>query len=66
MERIKIDILGIAELQWTQKSIFQKDGHAVIYSGGDTNERGVGLIPNSITANIMKGYWAGVGSSSAG
>ena len=63
IERIKIDILGIAEVRWTQKGIFQKDEHTVIYSSGDTHKRGVGLILNSYYCKNNERILGGVGSS---
>jgi hypothetical protein len=32
------------------------DGHKIIYSGGDTNERGVGIIKKNEIANTVKGF----------
>ena len=33
MKRMNIDILGISELKWTEKVIFNSDDHYIYYCG---------------------------------
>lgn len=58
MSRMKIDILGLSEVRWTEAGTLRKNGYEVIYSGGDKHKNGVGIILNSQTASCMMGYWA--------
>ena len=54
---MKIDILGIAETRWTENGKIRKDGHTILYSGGQEHRNGVGiLIKNNITRSVMA-YW---------
>ena len=43
-ERLKIDILGLAEVRWTNNGRLTKEGWEMIYSGGDQRQGGVGLL----------------------
>ena len=56
MERLKIDIMGIAELRWPgEGEIITGDGNKVIYSGGETPNRGMRIRMKRITANKFIG-----------
>ena len=45
MERLKIDIMGIGEMRWPGSGeMTTEKNRKVIYSGGDTANRGVGII----------------------
>ena len=58
MERLKIDIMGIAELRWPGAGeITAGEGNKLIYSGGGTPHRGVGIIMKRTLANKVIGYW---------
>ena len=58
MERLKIDIMGIAELRWPGAGeIITGEGNKVLYSGGETPNRGVGIIMKRIIANKLIGCW---------
>ena len=58
MERLKIDIMGIAELKWPGAGeIITGEGNKVIYSGGEAPNRGVGIIRKRIIANKLIGCW---------
>jgi len=57
MERMKINILGLAEMRWKGAGEITSDGFKVLYSGGDKHYAGVGLILDTETAKAIKGYW---------
>ncbi|GFO08927.1 endonuclease exonuclease phosphatase domain containing protein [Plakobranchus ocellatus] len=44
MNRIKIIILGLAEQRWTGAGSMKLGSKTLIYSGGHTHERGVGIL----------------------
>ena len=47
MARVKIDILGISELKWTQMSEFNSGDHYIYYCGQESLRRnGVSIIVN--------------------
>ena len=58
VERLKIDIMGIAELRWPGAGeITTGERNKVVYSGGETPHRGVGVIMKRTIANKLIGYW---------
>ena len=57
METFKINILGLSEMRWKGAGETTSNGHKIIYSGGDTNERGVGVIIRPEMAKAVKGFW---------
>ena len=58
MERLNISILGISEVRWTGSGEIQYEKSKFIYSGGDSHERGVGVMLSEEAARSIKGYWA--------
>ena len=58
MKRMKINILGLAEMRWKGADAITSDGYKVFYSGGDKHYAGVGLILDPETAKSVKGYWS--------
>ncbi|GFO35153.1 craniofacial development protein 2-like protein [Plakobranchus ocellatus] len=50
MERIKFNILGLAEVRWTGAGSMKLGSKTLIYSGGHTHERGVGSLFDVTTA----------------
>ena len=57
MERVGVDVLGIAETRWTDSGRIDKDGHVFIFSGGDTHNKGVGFLLRKEVSNSLQGYW---------
>ena len=55
--RLKVDILGVCETRWTGSGEFHSDDFKVLYSGGQTHERGVAVILNKQGANSLLGWW---------
>ncbi|GFO45809.1 endonuclease exonuclease phosphatase domain containing protein [Plakobranchus ocellatus] len=59
MERIKLNILGLAEVRWTGTDSMKLWGKTLIYSGGHTHERGVGILFDVTMAKSL-GSWCPV------
>ena len=57
MSRMEINILGLAEVRWTGAGTLSSDNYTVVYSGGTTHERGVGIILDPKHSKALKGYW---------
>jgi len=57
MERMDIDIMGIAEMRWNDSGRIRKDGHTIIYSGNKNHSNGVGIIINRRLNERIIGYW---------
>ena len=58
MDRMKINILGLSAVRWTGSGIIPTDDKKIIYSGGDSHERGVGIIFDLHASRAITGYWA--------
>ena len=57
MERFKLDILGVCEVRWKGKGDLCSDKYSVIYSGGESQERGVAIMLNKEKGDCVHGYW---------
>ena len=56
MARVKVDILGISELQWTGMGEFNSDDHYIYYCGQESLRRnGVAIIVNKKVQNAVLG-----------
>ena len=55
MENMKMNLLGISEMRWKGSGKIIADNHTIIYSGGDTHEKGVGIILDEKTAKSING-----------
>ena len=56
MARVKVDILGISELQWTGMGEFNSDDHYIYYCGQELLRRnGVAIIVNKKVQNAILG-----------
>ena len=54
MARVKVDILGISDLKWTEMSEFNTDDHYIYYSGQESLRRhGVALTINKRVRNAV-------------
>ena len=58
MNRLGIDILGLSEIKWKGGGRINSESRTIIYSGGDSHSRGVGVILNKVVAAALIGYWA--------
>ena len=58
MNRIGIDILGLSEIRWKAGGRLNSENTIIIYSGGDSHPRGVGVISSKVVAAVLIGYWA--------
>ena len=59
MNRLRVDMLGLSEVRWPGVVCNQMDnGRTFVYVGGDTAERGVGIMLTESVAKVMMGYWA--------
>ena len=57
MNRMKLKILGLAEMRWNGNGSFKKDGHTVLYSGNNKHTNGVGFIVHRSLNNNIKGFY---------
>ena len=56
MARVKINILGISELEWTSRGEFNSDDHYIYYCRQESLRRnGVALIVNKRVQNAVLG-----------
>ncbi|GFN80053.1 craniofacial development protein 2-like [Plakobranchus ocellatus] len=53
---MKLNILGLAEVRWKGAGSMKLGRNLLIYSGGHTNERGVGILFDVTTAKSL-GSW---------
>ena len=58
MKRLKINILGLAEMRWKNQGDISKQGNKIIWSGGTSFERGVGMILDQQSTKYYKGHVA--------
>lgn len=57
LESNNLDILGLAEVRWTESGRIKKKGHVICYSGGEEHKNGVGMVINRKYASALQGYW---------
>ena len=58
MERMKVDLMGIAEMRWKNDGKLVSGDHTVLYSGPEEKcEKGVGFIMKNKLAASLSGYW---------
>ena len=57
MDRMQFQVLGLAETRWTGKGLIQTGNKTMIYSGGSTHEKGVGILFDQNIAKSIKGWW---------
>jgi len=58
MKRLKIDILGISEMKWKGQGDFISGDYRVIYSDGNNERNGVGIILNTKWAQCVRNHIA--------
>ena len=52
-----LDLLGLSEVRWTGKGLIKTGDKVIVYSGGESHERGVGILLDGKTAKSVKGWW---------
>ena len=56
MKRMQIDVLGLAEVRWTQSGMTDKRKYVMIFSGGEKNQHGVGIMITKKVSKALQGY----------
>ncbi|GFO48673.1 endonuclease exonuclease phosphatase domain containing protein [Plakobranchus ocellatus] len=56
MDRIKLNILGLAEVRWKGAGSMKLGSKTLIYSGGQKHERGGGILLDVITAKSPESW----------
>ena len=56
MESHNIDLLGVAEMRWTESGSSKKDDYMVLYSGGEKHTEGVGMIISKKYTKAVMGF----------
>ena len=56
MNRIKISILGLAEMRWKDSGKTKKNGYTIIYSGNENHFNGVGIIIHPKISENLSGF----------
>ena len=54
---MKINILGVCEVRWTQSGKLASEGATFIYSGGTEHKHAVGIFLAEETAKCVSGFW---------
>ena len=57
MNRMKLEILGLAEMRWNGNGSFKKDGHTFLYSGNNKHTNGVVFIAHRSLNNNITGFY---------
>ena len=55
MAEMKIDILRLAEIRWTNSTKLRKEGTKMVYSGGQEHRKGVGITMNNNMVEALMG-----------
>ena len=58
MRRMKINILGLSEMRWQGAGKITSDEFTIVYSGGDSHQRGVGILIDAECSKALKGFWS--------
>ncbi|XP_033113627.1 craniofacial development protein 2-like [Anneissia japonica] len=56
MDRMNLNILGLAEVRWKGAGSIRIGKKTLIYSGGDKHERGTGILFDELTAKSLKSW----------
>ena len=55
MQKNKVSVLGVSEVQWTGQGEIKSADYTVYYSGGEWAERGVAIVVHkSIVRSVVK------------
>ena len=58
MNRLKVDIMGLAEVRWTGSGLIKYEDYSMIFSGGEKHQLGVGIMMTKKIAGSLIGYTA--------
>lgn len=58
MKRMEINILGLCEMRWLGAGSLISEDVSIIYSGGDQQRNGIGIILDQKRARSVKGFWS--------
>ena len=56
MRRIKINILGLSEVRWQGADKTKSGKFTIVYSGGDSHQRGVGILIDAGCSKALKNF----------
>ena len=56
MERLRMDVVGLSEVRWTNSGMIDKGDHLMVYSGGQKHQNGVGILMTKKMASCLQGY----------
>ncbi|KAK3698846.1 hypothetical protein RRG08_028701 [Elysia crispata] len=56
MDRMNLNIVGLAETRWTGAAVAKVDNKVLIFSGGSTHERGVGILFDESIEKSLKSW----------
>ena len=56
MDRMSLNIVGLAETRWTGAAVAKVDNKVFIFSGGSTHERGVGILFDESIEKSLKSW----------
>ena len=56
MERLQIDVLGLAEVRGTESGIIDKEKYVMAFSGGEKNQHWVGIMMMGRVYKALQGY----------
>ena len=57
MKRLRVDLMGVAEVRWTGVGKYTDEEVDFYYSGGENHARGVGIMVNKNIRKAVTGVW---------
>ena len=57
MRRMKTNILGLSEVRWQGADKITSDEFTIVYSRGDSYQRGVGILTDAGCSKALKSFW---------
>ena len=58
MKSLKVNILGVSEVRWTETGKLVDEETTFMYSGGLKHENGVGILLDKVTSKCLIGFCA--------
>ena len=49
-------MLGLAEVRWTESGMTDKGKYVMVFSGGENNQHGVGIMMTKRVSKALQGY----------
>ena len=56
--RMKINILALSVVRWKGAGKITSDEFIIVYSGGDSHQRGVCILIDEEWSKALKGFWS--------